>query len=1075
MKRKLFLSDEPIEALTEDAFGHKAFVDTLYKCVKDCDSKINIGLFGNWGVGKTSIINLLVKKLNDHDRKIKTFFFDAWKYSHGSLRQELVLKLNKEYGILNQDELQTEIYCIQEGDALPTQRGWKIELKRIWNRFRVSIIVTIVLVILLILLSSMRLFDVSISFSLVSLILVPIIIDLVIKISSATSSVNKINILPAKLDPERLENKFNDIVNGIINKKNNADKLVIAIDNLDRCSSEAAIEMLEAIKTLMGHDKCVYVLPCDYNALINHLVHIRKYKENDAREFLRKFFHASLIIPSFLDQDLEKFADNMLSQLEIQYSREVLQVVITAFIENPRRIKQFLNNLTTQYLAAQAREEIGVIRRGEITGNDGFLAKILVLRLEFASFYKQLELNQNLLDDIENYFRKSGKPPIYKKYDSESRHPIGSKIFDENPGLEQFLKSTRPITTEDVSPFLKLNMETYPSTIPDAREFKLQVNNGNADYILGNLKKMKTEDEKIEYIKQIVELTQKGEKAGDYAWVFNSVDILIKLYDVIPAAIKDTIATKIGYYLTSAEMRVNLGKFDYDRTFQMLRNTKESYRNDILNEYCDLLIPKKIEQDLIDQFIRIYDLMPPVAVDNLNMKLIEDYTNNREEVRTTIKKLNQKSEIGSKLISYNLIAKIEELIDTSVTDENKNGINLYLELKGRSSIQTQLSFVRKMLNIISTNKTHDYDETKRFGLRTLMNLDPQDIPNEGTEELYDALSQFTGLMNAPNDKLEFIETFFKFSHKFSEHQREQFLKNHVVSLVNSGDPPILANILSKAKKHDVVILSHDIVLDSFSSRLLNNLPDKELLSSMILNTPEGNKEKVGNTLAGLINKPEPPYNDIGLEGFKEFYTQLKVDKIVEICDICLARSNGVGKPDKMKFINPILEAFEKCPVAFKRKFADFILDYIKNDDNDIRNIGIDCFQRIKNLIDKDKKKEIIIKLIREIEQRVNQNRLDQNSTPILNLITEEQAILDIADIVSFIDAILDLLSEAKPPELRLIGLEYLGRINRLYNRRSIVISALESDSLSKDADISHRAKQALESLKTAGKKSTKTS
>jgi len=1073
MKRKLFLPDEPIETLTEDAFGHKAFVDTLYKCVKECDSKINIGLFGNWGVGKTSIINLLIKKLNDHDEKIKTFFFDAWKYSHGSLRQELVLKLNKEYGIRNQDELKNEIYCIQEGEALPTQRGWKIELQRIWHRFRVSIILTLVLVVLL--LSSIGFINTSILLSLMSLVFVPIIIDLVIKIGSATSSVNKINILPAKLDPERLENKFNDIVNGIINKKNNADKLVIAIDNLDRCSSEAAIEMLEAIKTLMGHDKCVYVLPCDYNALINHLVSVRKYKENDAREFLRKFFHTSLIIPSFLDQDLEKFAGDMLSRLEIRYSQEVLQVVVSAFVENPRRIKQFLNNLTTQYLAAQAREEAGTIRRGEITGNDSFLAKMLVLRLEFANFYKELELNQNLLDDIEDYFRKGGKPPAYMKYDADGKRPVESKVFDENPGLEQFLRSTRPTTAEDVSPFLKLNMETYPSTIPDAKEFKLQVNNGNADYILGNLNEVKTEAEKIEYIKQVVEVTEKGKKAGNYTWVFNGVDILIKLYDVIPVAIRDNIADSIWSYLTLAEVRANLGKLNYDRTFPILRNTKENYRNDILNEYCDLLVPKEIDQDLIDQFIQVYDLMPPIAIQKLNIKLVEGYTSNREGTQTAIRKLNQKAEIGDKLISYNLIAKVEELVDTSVKDENKNGINLYLELKGRPSTQTQLSFVRKVFSIISTNKTHDYDETKRFGLVTLMKLELQDIPNDGIQELYDVLNQFTGLINSPNDKLEFIETFFKFSHKFSEQQREQFLKNHVVSLVNSGDATILANILSKAKKHDVVILSHDFVLDSFSGRLLNNLPDKELLSSIILNTPEGNKEKVGNILAGLINKPEPPYHNIGLEGFKEFYTQFKADKIGEICDICLVRSNGVGKPDKRKFINPILEAFEKCPVAFKRKFADFTLEYIKDDDKDIRDIGIDCFQRIENLIDKDKKKELIIQLIRDVEQKINQNRIDQNIKPILSLITGRQAILEKTDIVNLVDALTALRNEANPKEVRLLGLEYLGQVKKLYHRRNIVITAIESDSESPDNEISNQAKQALESFKASFKKSAETS
>ncbi len=122
MGKKLFLSDEPIEELSEDSFGHKYLVDTLYKCVKECDGGINIGLFGRWGVGKTSIVKLLIKKLKNNDKKIQTLLFDAWKYPHSSLPQELLLRLNKEYGIVNQNKLELDIYGIQEEET-PSRTG----------------------------------------------------------------------------------------------------------------------------------------------------------------------------------------------------------------------------------------------------------------------------------------------------------------------------------------------------------------------------------------------------------------------------------------------------------------------------------------------------------------------------------------------------------------------------------------------------------------------------------------------------------------------------------------------------------------------------------------------------------------------------------------------------------------------------------------------------------------------------------------------------------------------------------------------------------------------------------------
>ena len=355
MAKKLFLSDEPIKELTEDVLGHKAFVETLYRCVKDCDSKINIGLFGRWGVGKTSIINLLIKKFESDDQKIKSFFFDAWKYSHGSLPQELVLTLNnKERGIPDQERLEREIYCVQEEEVPPIKEELQKTLRRIWSQCRIYIISTLVLLALFMSLFYSGLITSSLYTSLIFVVFLPMIVYLVKEVNSATITIPtaKIKTLPTKFDAERLEKQFNQIVDGIIKKKNRADKLVIVIDNLDRCSSEAAIEMLEAIKTLMGHEKCVYLFPCDDNALINHLVSVRKYEQKDAREFLRKFFQTSLTIPSFLGQDLEEFASSQLSALETEYSQEVLQVIVSAFMENPRRIKQFLNNLTMQYLVA---------------------------------------------------------------------------------------------------------------------------------------------------------------------------------------------------------------------------------------------------------------------------------------------------------------------------------------------------------------------------------------------------------------------------------------------------------------------------------------------------------------------------------------------------------------------------------------------------------------------------------------------------------------------------------------------------------------------------------------------------
>lgn len=1077
MARRLFLSDEPIEDLTEDAFGYKAFVETLYKCVKDCDSKINIGLFGKWGVGKTSIINLLIKKLETDDQKIKPFLFDAWKYSRGDLPQELVLGLNAQFRILNQDKLEREIYGIQEKEAPPTEEGLRRTLQRVWGRCKVLVISALVLFLVLLLLDYFNWIPITIRTYLFLLLVIPIALHALKEASSAAGVTEKVKVLPTKFDPGRLQRQFKQTADGIV-KKNKADKLVIIIDNIDRCSSEAAIEMLETIKTLMEHDKCVYLLPCDDSALIKHLVFFRKYEQKDAREFLRKFFQTSFTIPPLLSQDLEEFAGKLLSSLKIPYNQEVLQVMVSAFMENPRRIKQFLNNLTTQYLAAHEREQAGILKQGSVTSSSGFLAKILVIRQEYPSFYEKLESKEDLLELAETYFRGRGGPPVYKKYDWVDKKTVEVSIFDDNPRLEQFLKSTMPITVEDISPFLKLNRETYPSTIPDEKEFRLQINDGNVDYALSSLDKLKQEPERAEYIRQVVRLIDSESQAGNYVWVFNGVDILTKIYEQSPAAIKPGIAAKIGYYLTLAEIRASLKKFDYSKIFPILRDVNESYRSDILSKYSAFLLEEvKLDQDIIDHFIELYDLLPSVAIGNLSQKLIAAYADIgvKENAITTIRKLNQNPEVSERLISGNLVTAIEESIDTSVTEENKERISLYLELRGRSGIQTKLSFLKKAVSIIQTSKNNTYDEAKRLGLQSLMKLDPNDVPSGGVEELHNALGEFTSLMARPNDKLEFVKAFFRFFVIFSQPQREQFLKAHIVPLINSGDAPILTNILDKAKEYNVRILSYDFVLDGFSDRVRNNLPNVELIKSITLNTPKKNKEQIKEALVALISNPQPPYHNAGLESFKQLHVEFTDTQISEICDACLDRSKNVAMPDRRKFIEPIFQVFGRCLVRFKSKFADYTSEFLSDTNTEIRSLGIECFTKIEKFIDKDKKAEIIIRLRRTIEESARRNEINEGSKPIIDLIVSNQAVLGENDTVSFIDILIGLLSEAKGKEPRLIGLEYLGQMREFYYRRGLVLNAVKEELASGDEDIRQQAGKTLELLKASSRESAKTS
>ena len=75
------LSDNPIKLIENDEFGFMPYVKILGESIVDADSlPFTIGIFGEWGNGKTSLMNLLKQWLKTYHHSIKTIWFNPWIY-----------------------------------------------------------------------------------------------------------------------------------------------------------------------------------------------------------------------------------------------------------------------------------------------------------------------------------------------------------------------------------------------------------------------------------------------------------------------------------------------------------------------------------------------------------------------------------------------------------------------------------------------------------------------------------------------------------------------------------------------------------------------------------------------------------------------------------------------------------------------------------------------------------------------------------------------------------------------------------------------------------------------------------
>jgi hypothetical protein len=477
-----FLSDSPLTAETKqnDRFGHLGIAENLKQIVSTCPLPFTIGLFGRWGTGKTSILNILKGQLTK-EKNIPVVIFDVWKHEGDALRRtflrEIVSQL-KGQGLCDDFKL-TERVDASIGIEKKSQK---------LNIFTCA--ATYILIGLIISLGVIfyYLFDAATFKSYFSLVtgssLVGALLIFLIQRMVVTEDVTRTS---ARFeDPHEFEKEFLRIINAITKSKSR--RLLIAIDNLDRCTRDNAVKLLKTIKTFLAKDtgtdannRCVFLIPCDDEAIKSHLESVylnskRIFGQDeltssvvfekgfDSDEFLRKFFNTFLILPNFIDTELQEYTRELLKESHVPEfdNPDVAHVIFMAFRENPRQIKQFINILISHFLMAQNREISDsplIIPLGTITENVPFLAKFLLVRQIFPNPYISI---------------------VQKSLPPEEWNEISDTEF------KNFHIATSMFTVPDIRPFIFLKHSREQLQIPGLREIERKSCN---PYLKSNRKK----------------------------------------------------------------------------------------------------------------------------------------------------------------------------------------------------------------------------------------------------------------------------------------------------------------------------------------------------------------------------------------------------------------------------------------------------------------------------------------------------------------------------------------------------------------------------------------------------------
>lgn len=280
------LSDQP--NTKKDTFSSQEFAQNICSHLLDRETTtpFTIAINAPWGMGKTTVLKMILDKIKDNDQKKKSILFNSWEYEKMDVTTSLFVKIRNE---------------ISGNNELKNTR--KNKLKNNEKLFNIVKLVT----------------DITLRNTL----------NISLKEAKENFNDHVQNITDVETLTTQLEKLIGD------------EKLIIFIDDLDRCSAENIIKMLEAIKLFTIVKNTIVVIAVDMLRLERALE--LKYGSDlgkiEGREYLEKLFPLTIPLPEKSPTQIKTF----ILELIPTFGEVYVDFLVDILPYNPRKIKRMLN------------------------------------------------------------------------------------------------------------------------------------------------------------------------------------------------------------------------------------------------------------------------------------------------------------------------------------------------------------------------------------------------------------------------------------------------------------------------------------------------------------------------------------------------------------------------------------------------------------------------------------------------------------------------------------------------------------------------------------------------------------
>ncbi|NUM44892.1 MAG: SUMF1/EgtB/PvdO family nonheme iron enzyme [Anaerolineales bacterium] len=385
----------------KDALDFQPYIDTLADILSSPNTRtpLTIGVFGTWGSGKTSLMRLVQKGLPGSYR---TAWFDAWKYDkETTLWRALLLTVltalreaipkNNRSSLKELVDLETSLY-----QTIDREEVGNLQIN--WGKVAEGV--------------GQGVIQIGLSF-LPGVSTLTKMVEELQKDGATTATTKLVEALErerSKIHIEQVQfldqfqKRFKELTDKHIVQKNL--RLVVFIDDLDRCLPEKAVEVLEAIKLFLDVEGCAFVLGLDHEVIARGIE--IKYKELgfdpkteadrqrfaiDGTRYLEKIIQLPFQIPPIERTEMQDFVTGL---VQTWPHKECARVFAEGLGGNPRQVKRTVNVfLLLSGLAERRKQEAHPVR----------LAKIVAIQNALPRLYDFLKDDRHhLLRDLEAYY-----------------------------------------------------------------------------------------------------------------------------------------------------------------------------------------------------------------------------------------------------------------------------------------------------------------------------------------------------------------------------------------------------------------------------------------------------------------------------------------------------------------------------------------------------------------------------------------------------------------------------------------------------------------------------------------------